>query len=100
MNKDLFDYAMLQSKLIIANENILKLQEENKELENTINHYKISRLHWNTIARENFWLESTLKELRNEIRVLQEKYFRECVPGGVNDMAELIKIIDKTIEEN
>lgn len=100
MNKDLFDYAILQSKLIEANEKILNLQKENEELENLIKHYKTSREHWNTIARENFRLERTLKELRNEIKALQEKYFRMCVPGGVNDMAELIKIIDKGIEED
>lgn len=99
MNKDLFDYAILQSKLIEANEKILNLQKENEELENLIKHYKTSRQHWNTIARENFKFESTLKKIRNEIRALQEKYFKECVPGGCGDMSDLIEIIDKGIGE-
>lgn len=100
MNKDIFDYAMLQNKLIIANEKIIELQEKNEDLESLVNHYRTSREHWNTIARENFKLERTMKALKKEIIILCEKYFRECVPGGCNDMSDLIKIIDEVIGDN
>ena len=98
LDKDTIIEEMIDKVVKDRKENT-QLKKENEILKNGTYFYVTPRGYGKTLGQENFRLKSTLKELRKEIRALQEKYFKMCVPGSNNDMINLMKIIDKGLED-
>lgn len=80
----------------MINKRLDKIEEYLKEIKDLANtdYFKQVEKDIELFCKENNELKDRIDKAVHDLRLLREKYFRECVAGSSEDLSEIIHILE------